>query len=135
MGMLERVAKELGRMPEFSGGGAGAEGGGGDDVAARLRDVCLGDDDDDEGAGDKNNSGVEGVGDGVSNGMSNVDGKNIRGEGGGARVHVNFFEIHGKKAYDLLRSRSEVHLRSDADGEVHVRGAAVGRCTFNSGDP
>ena len=103
--MLERVARELGRMPEFgtalsssaeessnaaaAGSSASSSGegkhdgeGGEGDLAAKLRDAGLSDDD---------------------------------ARGTGARVRVSFFEIHGKKAYDLLRGRSEVHLRSDAE--------------------
>jgi hypothetical protein len=38
-------------------------------------------------------------------------------------VEVLFFEVHGKKCYDLLADRAIVHLRSDQDGRVHVRGA------------
>jgi hypothetical protein len=88
MGMLERVAAELGGMPEYP-----SDGGGG-------------------GGGDGNGGGGGGGG----------------GSGGGARVRVSFFEIHGKKAYDLLQGRKEVHLRADAAGEVHVRGAAEPEC-------
>lgn len=36
---------------------------------------------------------------------------------------VSFFEIHGKKCYDLLSNRRVIHLRSDASDNVHVRGA------------
>jgi hypothetical protein len=38
-------------------------------------------------------------------------------------VEVLFFEVHGKKCYDLLADRALVHLRSDQEGRVHVRGA------------
>ena len=41
----------------------------------------------------------------------------------GSSVEVTFFEIHGKKCYDLLSNRKIVHLRSDKDETVHVRGA------------
>ena len=41
----------------------------------------------------------------------------------GLSVEVVFFEIHGKKCYDLLSHRKEVHLRADASDAVHVRGA------------
>ena len=36
---------------------------------------------------------------------------------------ITFFEIHGKKAYDLLSERANVRLMSDANDVVHVRGA------------
>mmetsp|Transcript_11583 Transcript_11583/g.26971 ORF Transcript_11583/g.26971 Transcript_11583/m.26971 type:complete len:571 (-) Transcript_11583:51-1763(-) len=41
----------------------------------------------------------------------------------GKTISVTFFEIHGKKCYDLLQERKEVVLRSDAEERVHVRGA------------
>eukprot|EP00435_Cladocopium_sp_Y103_P054345 s2497_g17.t1 len=41
----------------------------------------------------------------------------------GRSIAVTFFEIHGKKCYDLLQQRKEVTLRSDAEERVHVRGA------------
>ena len=44
---------------------------------------------------------------------------NLRGHA----IEVTFYEIHGKKCYDLLRQRREVFLRSDKDEIVHVRGA------------
>ena len=36
---------------------------------------------------------------------------------------VTFFEIHGRKAYDLLSDRANVRLMSDENDIVHVRGA------------
>jgi Kinesin motor domain len=41
----------------------------------------------------------------------------------GSSVEVTFYEIHGKKCYDLLSQRKVVHLRSDQNEEVHIRGA------------
>mmetsp|Transcript_106908 Transcript_106908/g.300591 ORF Transcript_106908/g.300591 Transcript_106908/m.300591 type:complete len:619 (-) Transcript_106908:183-2039(-) len=41
----------------------------------------------------------------------------------GHAMNVTFFEIHGKKCYDLLQQRKEVVLRADASERVHVRGA------------
>lgn len=41
----------------------------------------------------------------------------------GYSVEVTFYEIHGKKCYDLLSNRKLVHLRSDENEVVHVRGA------------
>merc|ERR1712110_1309918 len=38
---------------------------------------------------------------------------------------MGFFEIHGKKCYDLLQQRKEVALRADSDERVHVRGAVT----------
>lgn len=38
-------------------------------------------------------------------------------------VEVTFYEIHGKKCYDLLSQRKVVHLRSDQNEDVHIRGA------------
>jgi len=43
----------------------------------------------------------------------------------GNDVEVEFFEIYGKKCCDLLANRKEVHLRSDAEGRVHVRGQKI----------
>jgi len=43
----------------------------------------------------------------------------------GHRVSVTFFEIHGKKCYDLLQQRKEVALRADECEQVHVRGATT----------
>jgi kinesin family protein 2/24 len=42
---------------------------------------------------------------------------------GGERLSVSFYEIHGKKAYDLLSSRKEVKLLSDENDSVCLRGA------------
>ncbi|KAK3268546.1 hypothetical protein CYMTET_22956, partial [Cymbomonas tetramitiformis] len=41
----------------------------------------------------------------------------------GLPIEITFFEIHGKKCYDLLSDRKVVHLRADANDKVHVRGA------------
>lgn len=41
----------------------------------------------------------------------------------GKCIRVTFYEVHGKKCYDLLSSRNIVHLRSDAQDNMHVRGA------------
>ena len=38
-------------------------------------------------------------------------------------IEVQFFELHGKKCYDLFSQRKLVHLRSDENEVVHVRGA------------
>ena len=38
-------------------------------------------------------------------------------------IEVQFFELHGKKCYDLFSKRNLVHLRSDENEVVHVRGA------------
>ncbi len=38
-------------------------------------------------------------------------------------IRITFYEVHGKKCYDLLRGRSIVHLRSDEHENMHVRGA------------
>jgi hypothetical protein len=36
---------------------------------------------------------------------------------------INFFEIHGSKAYDLLQNRKIIKLLSDREGKVHPRGS------------
>ena len=36
---------------------------------------------------------------------------------------VEFFEIHGKKCYDLLANRAPIRLMSDANNMVHTKGA------------
>lgn len=41
----------------------------------------------------------------------------------GHSIRITFYEVHGKKCYDLLRGRNIVHLRSDAHDAMHVRGA------------
>ena len=41
----------------------------------------------------------------------------------GQRLKVIFYEIYGKKCYDLLNRRAVVHLRSDEFEVVHCRGA------------
>ena len=41
----------------------------------------------------------------------------------GHSFELIFYEIHGKKCYDLLSHRKLVHLRSDEKEVVHVRGA------------
>lgn len=38
-------------------------------------------------------------------------------------IEITFYEIHGKKCYDLLSQRKVVHLRSDENEVVHIRGA------------
>eukprot|EP00428_Durinskia_dybowskii_P067303 CAMPEP_0170386448 /NCGR_PEP_ID=MMETSP0117_2-20130122/17038_1 /TAXON_ID=400756 /ORGANISM="Durinskia baltica, Strain CSIRO CS-38" /LENGTH=703 /DNA_ID=CAMNT_0010642267 /DNA_START=64 /DNA_END=2176 /DNA_ORIENTATION=- len=41
----------------------------------------------------------------------------------GKSIRITFYEVHGKKCYDLLRDRNIVHLRSDSQDNMHVRGA------------
>jgi hypothetical protein len=41
----------------------------------------------------------------------------------GKAIRITFYEVHGKKCYDLLADRGVVHLRSDAQENMHVRGA------------
>lgn len=41
----------------------------------------------------------------------------------GFGVEITYFEVHGKKCYDLFSQRKEVHLRSDEHDIVHVRGS------------
>lgn len=38
-------------------------------------------------------------------------------------IEIIFYEIHGKNCYDLFNDRTVVHLRSDENEVVHVRGA------------
>ena len=38
-------------------------------------------------------------------------------------LRLTFYEVHGKKCYDLLRNRAIVHLRSDQNETMHIRGA------------
>jgi kinesin family protein 2/24 len=38
-------------------------------------------------------------------------------------MDVQFYEVHGKKCFDLLNARKQVHLRADENDQVHVRGA------------
>lgn len=40
-----------------------------------------------------------------------------------SNVEISFIEIHGKKCFDLLNDRKGVHLRSDENDLVQVRGA------------
>jgi kinesin family protein 2/24 len=40
-------------------------------------------------------------------------------------LELVFYEIHGKKCYDLLGLRKPVYLRCDENGKVHVRGANI----------
>jgi hypothetical protein len=40
-------------------------------------------------------------------------------------VEISFFEIHGKKCFDLLNDRQSIHLRSDENDAVQVRGAKM----------
>ncbi|CAK9009705.1 unnamed protein product [Durusdinium trenchii] len=51
--------------------------------------------------------------------------KRIGNDLAGCTISVTFFEIHGKKCYDLLQQRKEVTLRADGDERVHVRGATT----------
>lgn len=41
----------------------------------------------------------------------------------GRSIRVTFYEVHGTKCYDLLSNRRVVHLRSDENEVMHVRGA------------
>jgi len=41
----------------------------------------------------------------------------------GCSVHIKFFEVHGKKCYDLLNDRKEVKLLADGADVMHLRGA------------
>lgn len=41
----------------------------------------------------------------------------------GQRIRLLFYEVHGKKCYDLLQQRKLVHLRFDAQEEPQVRGS------------
>lgn len=41
----------------------------------------------------------------------------------GCTVHIKFFEVHGKKCYDLLDARKEVKLLADGADVMHLRGA------------
>jgi len=41
----------------------------------------------------------------------------------GHSIRITFYEVHGKKCYDLLKGRNVVHLRSDGQDCMHVRGA------------
>ena len=91
MGMLRRVAADLGRVREFPS------------AAPHAFERDAPNDDDAEEAGSE------------------------EGDRGGARVRVTFFEIHGKKAYDLLRNRAEVHLRWGA-GRTTRRHSRLGPC-------
>mmetsp|Transcript_39482 Transcript_39482/g.86073 ORF Transcript_39482/g.86073 Transcript_39482/m.86073 type:complete len:604 (-) Transcript_39482:205-2016(-) len=43
----------------------------------------------------------------------------------GTELSLMFFEVHGKKCYDLLQERKEVALRADSSERVHVRGAVT----------
>jgi kinesin family member 2/24 len=43
----------------------------------------------------------------------------------GEEVELTFFEIYGKKCYDLFSSRRVVKLFSDEEEQVHVRGASA----------
>ena len=48
----------------------------------------------------------------------------------GRKAVVSFIEIDGKKSADLMDNRKPVKLLSDANGNVHVRGAANRHLTF-----
>ena len=41
----------------------------------------------------------------------------------GKSIRITFYEVHGKRCYDLLSNRNVVHLRSDEHENMHVRGA------------
>jgi len=41
----------------------------------------------------------------------------------GLDAEAQFFEVRGQKLYDLLGNHGEVHLRADAEGLFHLRGA------------
>lgn len=43
----------------------------------------------------------------------------------GQQVRVWFYEVHGKKCYDLLQQRREIQLRFDGADRLHVCGAHV----------
>lgn len=45
----------------------------------------------------------------------------------GREAEVTFIEIDGRKSFDLLKNRNPVKLLSDADDNVHVKGAATPR--------
>ena len=40
-----------------------------------------------------------------------------------AHVYIQFYEIHGKKCYDLMNERKVVKILSDEEERVHARGA------------
>ena len=44
-------------------------------------------------------------------------------EGTAAAFEITFFEVHGKKCYDLLSDRKPLKLLSDENDVVHARGA------------
>ena len=46
----------------------------------------------------------------------------------GTEVELVFYEIHGKKSYDLLNERRSIALRTDAEGQVHPRGVRIVTC-------
>jgi len=52
-------------------------------------------------------------------GITECLGRDLRGRDD---VHVEFFEIYGRKCLDLLADRKEVHIRADSEDRVHVRG-------------
>lgn len=41
----------------------------------------------------------------------------------GHDIDIIFYEVHSNKCYDLLNNRTQIHLRSDAQDVVQVRGA------------
>lgn len=51
-----------------------------------------------------------------------------------AACEITFYEIHGKKAYDLLSDRKMVKLLSDRSEKVHVRGARPAKLRAPSAD-
>ena len=42
-------------------------------------------------------------------------------------VHVGFFELAGDQSYDLLQNRTEVFIREDELGDIHVRGLSTAK--------
>lgn len=44
-------------------------------------------------------------------------------------IEVKFFEIHGKKSYDLLNEKKLIFLRADSEGTLHPRGIKTVTCT------
>jgi len=63
----------------------------------------------------------------------------ITPEGGaayaGCRVHLKFFEVHGKKCYDLLNGRQAVKLLADSEDGMHLRGAQCHVLDSSEGGP
>ena len=40
-------------------------------------------------------------------------------------VFIQFYEVHGKKCYDLMEGRKNLRILSDKDEKVHALGANV----------